>query len=223
MKSVTISLFLLFAGVSVAQSPSAVRTGPLPSTASSAEAAGNVDSICAEIQKATQAANADIIKLRIDRWRADSTEKEQLQQVAESLHKNISYAVPDLLSDVRSGHGSVSSAFRLYHDVNVVIEYLNNLTDAAASLGKKEESDPLNSDIAALDKARQHLSTYIEQAAANLESKLRTPPAPTPSPTPAPQATPKKVIIDDDAPKKKTTPAKKKTSPPPAKPSGTPN
>jgi hypothetical protein len=228
MKCLATSLFLLFAALGAAQAPAAPRTAPTASAASSADAASNLDSILGEIQRATQAANADITRLRIDRWKGDTTEKAQLQQVADSLHKNITRAVPDLLSDVRSGHGSVSSTFRLYHDVNVVFEYLNSLTDAAGSLGKKEEFDPLNSDTTALDKARQHLSTYIEEAASNLESKLRTPVAPTATPAPAaaPQAGPKKIIVDDDAPKKKSaskSAPKKKSSTPPAQPSGTPN
>jgi hypothetical protein len=223
MKYHATSLFLLCAALGMAQAPGAPRTAPTPSVASSSDAATNLDVILGEIQQATQSANSDITRLHIDRWKADGNEKAQLQQVADSLHKNITRAVPDLLSDVRTGHGSISSTFRLYHDVNVVFEYLNSLTDAAGSLGKKEEYDPLNSDTTALDKARQHLSTYIEQAAANLETKLRTP-APTASPTPAPQqASPKRIVIDDDTPQKKKTATKKKAATPPSKPSPTPN
>jgi hypothetical protein len=185
--------------------------------------APQLDSVLTEVQQATQAANADLTRLRIDRWRADSSEKAQQQQVADSLHKNITYAVPDLVSEVRSSHGSLSTTFRLYHNVTVVFEYLNSLTDAAGSLGKKEEYDPLNSDTAALDKARQHLSAYIEQAAANLENKVRSAVAAA-TPTPPPQATPKKIIVDDDMPAKKpVTPKKKRTSPPAPQPSASPN
>jgi hypothetical protein len=176
-----------------------------------------------EVQQATQSANVNITRLRIDRWKADSTEKAQQQQVADSLHKNITLAVPDLIGDVRSSHGSVSSTFKLYHNINVVFEYLNSLTDAAGSLGKKEEYEPLNGDVAALDKARQHLSAYIEQAAASLENKVRTAVAAA-TPAPTPQATPKKIIVDDDTPHKKPpTTRKQKTSPPPPKASPTPN
>jgi hypothetical protein len=216
-------MILLSALLGMAQTPTAVRTAPAPSSASTTDTASNLDTILAEIQKATQAASADIAKLRIDRWKADSSERAQFQQVADSLHKNITYAVPDLVSDVRSGHGSVSSAFKLYHDVNVVFEYLNSLTDAAGSLGKKEEYDPLNNDTTALDKARTHLSSYIEQAAASLETKVKAAAVATPAPTPAPQASPKKIVVDDDAPKKKPANNKKKASSPPPKPSATPN
>lgn len=185
--------------------------------------APSLESILLEVQQATQSANVNITRLRVDRWKAETAEKADLQHVADSLHKNITNAVPDLISDVRSSHGSVSSAFKLYHNINVVFEYLNQLTDAAASVGKKDEYDPLSADTAALDKARQHLSAYIELAAASLENKVRTAVA-VATPTPLPQATPKKIVVDDDTPHKKpVTTKKQKTSPPPPKPSPTPN
>ncbi len=229
MKHVLAVSILLFAALAAAQRSSATRPAPSPaapasspSTATSAPAP-ELDSILAEIEQSTQAANSDITRLRIDRWKADAADKAQLQQVADSLHKNIAFAVPDLISDVRSNHGSVSSTFRLYHNLNVVFEYLNSLTDAAGSLGKREEYDPLNSDTAALDKARQQLSSYIEQEAASLETKVRAGAAAA-TPTPAPQATPKKIVVDDDtASKKAVSTKKKKTSRPAPKATPTPN
>jgi hypothetical protein len=201
------------AGSVASPSPSAEATSMPPS----------LDIILTEVQQAAQSANVDIARLKIDKWKGDSTERAQQQQVADSLHKNIAYAIPDLISDVRSSHGSVSSTFKLYHNINVVYEYLSQLTDAAAGMGKKEEFEPLNNDAAALDRARQHLSSYIEQAAASLENKVRTAVVAA-TPTPVPQAPPKKIVVDDDTSHKKpVTTKKQKTSSPPAKPSPTPN
>lgn len=222
-----IPILFLSAALGAAQTSGATRPATSPSAgslpSSSSSAAPNLDAILDEIQQATRAAGTDISRLRIDRWKADSTEKAQLQQVADSLHKNITNAVPDLIGEARSSQGGVSSTFKLYHNINVVFEYLNSLTDAAASLGKKEEYDPLNSDTAALDKSRQHLSDYIARAAVNLEDQLRAALA-TPTPTPAPPAPPKKIVVDDETSKKKpANTKKKKTSTPPAQPSATPN
>lgn len=190
----------------------------------SAQSSLNLDSILPEIQQAAQAANADLARLKIEKWKADSTGKAQMQQVADSLHKNISYAVPDLISDVRTSHGSVSSTFRLYHNMNVVFEYLNSLTDAAGAMGKSEEYESLSRDTTALEKARQDLSTYIEQAAAALENKARAAAASAnAAPVAAPPAPPKKIIVDEATPhQKQATAKKKKTSSPPASPSPSP-
>jgi hypothetical protein len=178
-----------------------------------------LDAIMLEIQQATQAANLDLGRLRIDRWKTDANQKTQFQQMADSLRKNLTYAVPDLLVDVRSSRGSVSSTFKLYHNLNVVYEYLNTLVDAAGGMGKGEEYDPLNKDAADLDAARQHLSAYIEQAASSLESKAKA--AAVPPAVATPQPTPKKIIVDDAPTPKPVTTKKKKTSPSP-QPASTP-
>lgn len=228
MKCVLAVSILMFAAAlgsaqtAAATAPSRAPEGSSPSP-SAPSMPPDLDIILTQIHQATQSANDDINRLRIDRWKASGADRAQLQQVADSLHKNITYAVPDLISDVRIKHGSVSSAFKLYHNINVVFEYLNSLTDAAGSLGKSEEYDPLNSDTAALDKARQQLSSYIEQAAASMENQLQAALA-RPAPTPVPQATPKKVVVDDESPaKKRVTQKKKKASTPPPHPSPTPN
>jgi hypothetical protein len=176
-----------------------------------------VDSVLSKIQQTAKSTDADLTQLRIDKWKTDPENKAQLQQISTSLHKNLTLAVPDLVREVQSGKGSVSATFKLYHNLNIVYEYLSSLADAATALGKKDESDSLNHDAAALDSARQDLSTYIEQAAVALEVKAR----PTPTPTPAPVATPKKIVIDDE-PKKSATPKKKRTSTPTPQPTPTP-
>jgi len=151
--------------------------------------------------------------LQIERWKSDSATKQQMQQVAESLKKNLTFAVPDLITDVQTNHGSVSSTFRLYHNLNVVYEFLSSLADAAGAFGRKDEYEALSKDVSSLDTARQGLSGYIEQAAAKLEKPKPAPMTVTPSPTP------KRIIVDDAAPTPKPTVRKKKTS---AKPSPSP-
>ena len=177
-----------------------------------------LEGILTRLQQASQATSLDLARLRIDKWKAENDQKEQLQKVADSLSRNLTKALPGLIGEVKSSRGSVSATFRLYHNINVVYEYLNSLTDAAGSLGRKEEFDPLNRDASAVNSARQDLSTYIEQAASTMEARLR----PTPTPTPAPQAdtTPRKIVVDDHP--KSVTPKKKKTSSPTPKASPTP-
>ena len=183
----------------------------------------DLNAIVLEIQKATSSASVDIGKLRIERWKTDSGQRQQLQQVADSLQKNIANAVPGLVNDVQSSRGGVVASFKLYHNLNVVYEFLSSLADAAGGLGKREEYEPLATDAAALDTARQNLSIYIEQAAVKLESANRASAAATPV-----QVVPGKkvVVIDDTDPpspaKKHAKPTKKKASNPPAAPASGP-
>lgn len=164
----------------MAQSPTAnpqqvAVTQPGPPVASSATAsrepaAPRLDAVLAQIQKATISMNSNLGRLRIEKWRTDADQKEQLQKLANSLQRNAMYAVPGLISDVQNSRGSVTATFKLYHDINVVYEYLNSLTDAAGSLGKREEYEPLAADATALNLIREGLSSYIEQTALLLET-----------------------------------------------------
>jgi hypothetical protein len=192
----------------------------------------NLNTILAQVQQATSSASANIGKLRIEKWKTDAGQRQQLQQVAESLQKNIANAVPGLITDVQSSRGSVLTSFKLYHNLNVLYEFLSSLADAAGSLGKKDEYEPLAADATSLDTVRQDLSIYIEQAAVRLENASRAAATP-PHAAPEPSSAPKKVVVideNDQAPKKTAKPTKKKTSPPaapaasaPAKPTPTPH
>ena len=95
-----------------------------------ARPANDLDTILLQIQQAASSANADIGKLRIERWKTDSQEKQQMQQVADSLQKNIANAVPGLISDVQTSRGGVLASFKLYHNLNVVYEFLSSMADA---------------------------------------------------------------------------------------------
>ena len=187
----------------------------------------NLNLIIAQVQKAALATNGDLGKLRIEKWKTDADQKEQLQKMSDSIQRNLTNAVPGLIGDIQNNRGNVSATFKLYHNITIVYEYLTSLTDAAGVLGKKEEYEPLAADAAALDSARENLSTYIQQQATTYESRVRTPP---PGGGPA-QARPGtttvnnglrtvvgpngvKHIIVDDVPDQAATPAKKKTSKP---------
>lgn len=179
--------------------------------------APDIDAIIGQIRQVTQAATVDLNRLQISRWKGDNAQKQNMQQVADSLKKNLTYAVPDLIAEVQSSRGSLSSTFRLYHNLNVVYEFLNSIAEAADAYGKREEYAPLSGDVDSLDHARQDLSTYIEKTAAWLER-------PTPAPTPVATPTPKKIIVDEEPPAKKAANTrKKKTSSATPSPTPTPH
>src|SRR5437764_5111843 len=168
MKTALAAMVLLCSLWTVAQTASTAASQP-----ATAAAAPSLNTILADLQRVALAASGDIGKLRIEKWKTDSSQKQQMQQVADSLQRNITSAVPGLISDVRNSQGSVSKAFKLYHNINVVYEFLSSLAEAAGAFGKKEEYEPLANDVTALDNVRQSLSAYIEQAANSMESRTK--------------------------------------------------
>lgn len=223
MKSAKAVVFVLVACLglcAIAQQAPVNAQGQTP-----APSPTDLNTILLQVQKATSSANVNLGKLRIEKWKTDSQEKQQMQQVADSLQKNITNAVPGLISDVQTSHGGVLASFRLYHNLNVVYEFLSSMAEAAGAYGKKEEYQPLEGDATALDTVRQNLSTYIEQASGRMEAENRAA-ANALQAKQVPTLVPgKKVVVIDDnetPPKKRPKSTKKKTSTPASQPQPTP-
>ena len=221
-----IIIFLSCAGPGATAQPQ-TPASPNPQRQAPAQAS-DLNAIVLQVQQATSSASVNIGKLRIEKWKTDSGQKQQLQQIADSLQKNIANAMPGLMNDVSGSKGSALASFKLYHNLNVLYEFLSGLADAAGSLGKREEYEPLAADAAAIDTARQNLSTYIEQTVGKLESANRAPTGTNPAQShQAGTVVPgRKVVVIDDtdppAPKKRAKPTKKKASTPPAAPASAP-
>lgn len=216
MKSARATIFVLILclGSSViaqqAAVPQQMQEAPQP----------DLNTILLQVQKATSSASVNLGKLRIEKWKTDSQQKQQMQQVADSLQKNIANAVPGLISDVQASRGGVLASFKLYHNLNVVYEFLSSMAEAAGAYGKKEEYQPLEGDATALDTVRQNLSIYIEQTAGKMEAENRAAASAAQArQAPGTLVPGKKVVVideNDTPPRKKSKATKKKTSTPPA-------
>ena len=190
MKIAMTAMVLLFSVCMTGQTPGARPQPAAPPP--------DLNTVLTDLQRIAIATNGDIGKLRIDKWKTETSQKQQMQQVADSLQRNIASAIPGLISDVQNSQGSVSKTFKLYHNINVVYEFLSSLAEATGAFGKKEEYEPLATDASALDTVRQSLSSYIEQAANTMESRTKQGTTTAQNAQPA-QKGPKKIVIDDTA------------------------
>jgi hypothetical protein len=198
------------ASLQVRPSPSAVSTAAAPERP-------DLDALMFDLQRFTVATDSDIADLDIDRWKTgwrtawlkSDAHKQQAGQIATSLQHNLAQAMPGLISEVQTSRGSVSATFKLYNDLNVVVESLDSLIEASRASGRKGESGPLAKDYEAMGRVRQQLSTYIQQTAASLEPRVKLPSSgPHSAPSSSAQL-PKRTVIDDNAPDRR---AKKKTA-----------
>lgn len=205
MKTAMIAMALLLSVCMRAQTSAAASQPPA--------APPDINTVLTDLSRVAMVTNGDIGKLRIDKWKTETSQKQQMQQVADSLQRNITTAIPGLIAEVQSSQGSVSKTFKLYHNINVVYEFLNSLAESTGAFGKKEEYEPLATDANALDNVRQSLSSYIEQAANTMESRARQGSAGQSSQST--QKGPKKIVIDDTAPATKKKGSTKKKAPPP--------
>jgi hypothetical protein len=190
----------------------------------------DLNSTLVDLDRISQAMQDNISNLQLDKWKSGwksgflkgGAHKDQAQKSARSLQRNLSGALPGLIRDVQSSRGSISTTFKLYDDVSLVLETLDSLITACEAAGKKSDASPLDNDYSALTHVRRSLANYIQQAAINFEGHGKAPYVSFPGPPPqhAPQATTsssaprivndqgvKKIIVDDTVPEKNTAPA----------------
>jgi len=168
----------------------------------------DVQALLSDIDRSAQQAALQVAGLRIDKWKADGTFKQQAQSNADSLQRNMTSALPTLTAAVRSNPQDLAAVFRLYRNINALSEVFNQLTEAAGAFGRKEDFNGLQQYAQAFDQSRRNLGDYLESLTVAKEAelgRLRT----NAQAAAAVPLKPKKVIVDNDEPPAKR-PAKKK-------------
>jgi hypothetical protein len=197
----------------------------------------DLNSSLINLDRVSQATQNDIANMHVESWKSwkpgfikGNSHQAEAQQAATSLQRNLRYALPELVHNVQSSRGSMSTTFKLYDDVSLVCEAVDSLINASEAAGKKSEAAPLADDYTALAKVRRSLSAYIQDASAQWENHGKAPYAALSAPpaqrqrtqqraaasqhAPATQVVDdqgvKKIIVDDTIPEKKTPPPTKK-------------
>jgi hypothetical protein len=207
MKSLLGLFLLVVTSVCLAQTPSYPRAGSVPA----ASPAGDVSGLLSRIEQEAQGLNADVGKLRIEKWKADSASKAQAAESAASIQRNISNALPELISAVRSAPQSLAANFKLYRNLNALYEVVASLGESAGAFGKKEEYELIGPHVGAIDDDRRSYADYLVRMTTSADSRIA---AAEQAARVAAQQPPKKVIIDDNEPA--PAPPKKKSKKKPA-------
>ena len=165
-----------------------------------------------KIEQATQALNADIGKLRIDKWKVDSGARQQATENAASIQRNITAALPELINGVRNSPQSLATNFKLYRNLNALYDAIAGLGESVGAFGRRDEYDVIAKHVAALDNARRSYADFVQQMSASADSRIAADQeAFARAAAAAAQAPPKKIVVDDDdqppppTKKKKTT------------------
>jgi hypothetical protein len=179
-----------------------------------------LNGLLSQLEQASQAAQADLGKLRIEKWKTDSGSKRQTQSNVESIQRNLQSALPAMVTDLRNSPESLPSTFKIYRTLDALYNVFGSVVESAGAFGSKDEFQTLDNDLSTIEKSRRSFADRMEGLANAKESelnRLRAQLKAAQAAAPPPQA--KKVIVDDTEPPKK--PAKKKPVPkPPAAASG---
>jgi len=220
-----IALYLLFvSSVAWAQSPG--KAAPANSAASSQAAASApipaaeaqaLNELLNQTQAAAEKSNGDVARLHIEKWKADSTSKQQAQSSAASIRRNLVNAVPDLIQQIQAAPASLSANFRLYRNLNALYDTFSALAESAGAFGPRDQYEPLAADIQRLDQLRHQLAERVDRLSGTSDAELtRLRARLSAAASAAKPVTPTRIVVDDEQPK-----AKKKAKPKPPQSSST--
>ena len=177
-----------------------------------------------QLDAASKSTQADLTKLRIERWKTDGNSKKQALANVDSIQRNLQGGLPEILAQLKAQPEDLPSSFKLYRNLDALYDVLGNVVEMTGAFGPKDDFQSLSNDLSAFESTRkalgqriESLSTAKEAEITRLRADLKTAQAAIPA-TP-----PKKTVIDDNEPAKKPAVKKKpkpKTATPPATPAG---
>ena len=192
----------------------AAQTMPTQNMRPAAQSNVDLAGLLAKIDQTSQSASADIARMRIDKWKADSRDKQQAQANADSITRNVTEALPGMVGAVRTNPQDFAATFKLYRNLNALYDVMKTLTEASAAFNAKQDYQTLAPHTDSIDSYRRSLADYMESLAASKDAELVRLRSQAKAQAAAP---PKKTIIDDNEPAPKKN-IKKKTSKPATNP-----
>ena len=179
-----------------------------------------LNGMLAQLDTTSKNTQADLVRLRIERWKTDTAYKRQALGNVDSIQRNLQEALPEIVSQLRAAPEDVPASFKLYRNLDALYDVLGSIVESTGAFGSKDDLQSLANDLNGFENTRKQMAERIESLSSAKEAEIvrlradlktaRAAAAATPPPAP------KKIIIDDNEPAKK--PVKKK---PAAKPKTT--
>lgn len=171
--------------------------------------ANQVNSLLSRLESTATSTASDLSRLRINKWKAPGSAKQQGESNRESILRNLETALPGMISAVRSNPDDIAASFTLYRNLDALFDVLGSVAESAGAFGPRDDYEGLANDLNSVEHIRRDLADRVTTLASSKETEL----ARLRSEVRAAQATaakapPKKIVIDDNEPVKK--PVRKK-------------
>jgi hypothetical protein len=181
-----------------------------------------LNAILGPLQQASESAQADLSRLRIEKWKVDSGSKKQTLANVDSIKRNLQSALPEIISQVQSSPEDLSATFKLYRNLDALYDVFGGVTESVGAFGSKDEFQALSNDLNAIERSRRSLGERLENLTASKEAELAQLRTQIKALQAAPPPPPKKIVVDDNEAPKKPVAKKKKPVPKPPTPTTEP-
>ncbi len=176
-----------------------------------------LNGLLSQLEATAKNTQADLSKLRIERWKTDGATKKQALSNVDSIQRNLQGALPEIIGQLRTTPENVPATFKLYRNLDALYDVLGSVVEGAGAFGSKDDLQSLSNDLNTFEGTRRQLGERIDNLAtakeveiARLRTDLKTAQAQIPA------APPKKTVVDDTEPAKKPVAKKKPAAKKPA-------
>src|SRR5258708_7191917 len=101
---------LLLAAANAQNAPANPSGGAQPVSYASMN---QLNSLLSQLEQASQATQSDLSKMRIEKWKTDSSTKQQSLANVESIKRNLQEALPEMIAKLRSSPEDLAATFKL--------------------------------------------------------------------------------------------------------------
>jgi hypothetical protein len=176
-----------------------------------------LNGLLAQLEAASKATQADLTKLRIERWKTDGSTKKQTMSDVDSIQRNLQSALTEMIAQLRSSPEDMPATFKLYRNLDALYDVMSSVVESAGAFGPKDDFQTLSNDLNSFEGTRKQLADRVNSLAASKEQEIVRLRADLKTAQAAiPVAPPKKTVVDDNEPAKKPVVKKKPAAKKPA-------
>jgi malate synthase len=182
-----------------------------------------LNGLLARLEESSKSTQADLAKLRIERWKTDANSKKQTLANVDSIQRNLQDALPGIIAQLRAQPEDLPTTFKLYRNLDALYDVVGSVAEGTGAFGSKDDLQALSNDLTTFETTRKQLAQRIESLSSAKEAEIVRLRADLKTAQAAiPVAPPKKIVVDDSEPPKKPAVKKKPVAKPKTPSTATP-
>jgi hypothetical protein len=210
--------YLTFLAVAFAQSgpaPSAApANGGQPQQPVSYASVTQLNQLLSQLESTSKDTQANLVRLRIEKWKADGSYKKQALGNVDSIQRNLQGALPEIITQLRNAPEDLPATFKLYRELDALYDVMVNVVEDTGAYGSKDDFQSVSNNLTGFESARRQLAERIESLSSSKEAEITRLSTALKTAQAAAAEPPKKIVVDDTEPPKKPAPKKKITKKP---------
>src|SRR5579862_5028022 len=182
-RALFLAVSLLSSGFAASQI-TPVSSAPVPYASVS-----ELNGLLAGLEQASQTTQTDLGRLRVEKWKMESSYKKETLGNVDSVKRNLQSALPEIMTQLRNSPEDLGASFKLYRNLDALYDVLGSVAESAGAFGSKDEFQSLSNDLNAFERSRrafadrmEGLSNAKEAELAQLRTQVKTLQAATPPP-----------------------------------------